>query len=191
MRTKVSIVVFLLAFVILVPHAALAAGWGGGVSVPGWGPFDWRSGSSSQAEGYGGGWQAYHYGNNSWACPPTVRTEVARVVNPSTTHSNLTFWIENQQYSLAPGSQRDVSFVPGQTIQFDRGPGRERVRYWLEETSFTFAPTPLGWELYRTVLAPAANIAGGKPPIPQAAPQPRQPAQPIQRSASAPGPMHR
>lgn len=186
MRTLVFVAVFAFVVPVLAPQSVLAAGWGGGVSVPGWDP--WAGQRSTHWDRGGTGQYSGHVVRHYWASPSPASSQVACVINPSSNRASLAFWVDNRQYVLAPGTQQAVSFLPGQTILFDRGAGRGFVRYSLEGTSYTFSPTSIGWELYRTVPGAASSIAAGQPPAPNSTPDNARSTLP---SAGTPRPVQR
>jgi hypothetical protein len=165
-------------------------GWGGGGGSWGGGGGSW--GKSGWGGGYGGyygwghpGWGGY-YGNNygygqvtSGYWPQTTANPLpqaqapAEVVNPATTGVTLSFNVNGQAYSLAPGMKQDLTISPGDTVSFDRGGSFGAATYSLNPAIYTFAATNNGWELYQQAMtAPGgqptatagANALPGNPP---------------------------
>jgi hypothetical protein len=137
-------------------------GYGWGLGYPGWGGWGGYYGSDQVTTGY-------------W--PQTTANPVpqapAEVVNPATSGVTLSFNVNAQTYSLAPGMKQDLTISPGDTVSFDRGGNLGTATYSLNPAIYTFAATNNGWELYQTALTPpggqqpataGANAIPGNPP---------------------------
>ena len=156
--------------------------------------------------GYGGYGAYYHHGYGWWypgwsgywggdyypqvtggywpetaANPPPQIQAPAQVVNPASTHVTLSFTVNGQSYSLAPGMKQDLTISPGDTISFDRGGALGTATYSLNPAIYTFAASSNGWELFQQALTPPAGqpsaAAGTNPlsnplPIPAGVPSP-------------------
>jgi len=104
---------------------------------------------------------------------PQVQTPI-EVVNPASTGVTLSFIVNGQSYSLAPGMKQDLTIGPGDTISFDRGGNLGTATYSLNQGTYDFAASSHGWELYQQPLTPsggqpaaataAANAASVSPP---------------------------
>ncbi len=100
---------------------------------------------------------SYDDGTNSGAASivtppanPPAAMESARVVNPADNGVTLSFMVDSQVYSVAPGAHQDVVGGPDRVITFDRGDSRGTGRYALRAGTYTFTPSQSGWELYHT-----------------------------------------
>jgi hypothetical protein len=83
-----------------------------------------------------------------------------RIINPAQTGVPMTFNIGSQSFTLAPGTQQDLTVGAGSVVQFTRGPGLALATYSLVPGAFTFTATPGGVDLFQAALpsAPAATI---------------------------------
>lgn len=165
MRRVMSLAASALIALALVPQSVLAENWGGGVGVPGWEPFHWRYWAPHWGSRYSYPGAADYQVPGIvpyWENPAPVSTRSAHVINPAENGASLTFFVGGRQFVLLPGTRQQVDFVPGQTIKFDRGPGRSFAEYSLEDTSYTFTPSRSGWELYRTIPTASSPITAGR-----------------------------
>ena len=162
-------------------------GWGGGGYHGGWGGgYGGYGGYGLGYPGYGwGGYQPYDYsyypgydsggyvsGNTvtdgqtttgywpqSTANPvPQVQTPI-KVVNPANSGATLSFIINGQSYSLAPGMKQDLNVSPGSTVSFDRGGNLGTATYSLNQALYSFAPSNHGWELFQEPLPASGGQA--------------------------------
>ena len=101
---------------------------------------------------------------------PATASEPARVVNPADNAVTLSFVVDSQVYTVAPGSYQDVLGGPDRVISFDRGDSRGTGRYSLRAGTYTFAATKSGWELYHTQ---PPSRQGEVIPAPEPTPAPR------------------
>lgn len=81
---------------------------------------------------------------------PTSASEAAKVVNPATNGVTLSFVVDGQVYTVAPGESRELVGGPDRVITFDRGSSQGSGRYALRAGTYTFTATDKGWELYHT-----------------------------------------
>lgn len=113
-----------------------------GYSYPSYG-YSYPLGSGTVTSGF---WPDASQG--SATVPPA--TEPVRIMNPAANNATLSFSVNGQQFSLAPGFKQDLTGGAGTVISFDRGEGRGVATYTLFGGEYTFTPTANGWELFRT-----------------------------------------
>lgn len=95
---------------------------------------------------------------------PAAASERAKVVNPAENGVTLSFMVDSQVYTVAPGAHQEVLGGPDRVVSFDRGDARGTGRYSLRAGTYTFTATGKGWELYHT--EPESRQAEVIPPPP-------------------------
>jgi len=114
---------------------------------------------------YGYDYRAYYAPGVAGAPPPNppALPERARIVNSVENRATLSFLIDGQVHSLAPGGQQDVQGGPARVIAFDRGQSHGTARYAIRAGTYTFTPTEKGWELYHSPPSAAEEVPRPEP----------------------------
>ena len=81
------------------------------------------------------------------AVNPLPAAVAVTIVNPAESGATLAFRLGGSQYSLAPGSQTDLTLTGAKVIEFDRGGSFGTARFMLYGGVYKFAMTDQGWTL--------------------------------------------
>lgn len=82
--------------------------------------------------------------------PPAPLGGVIMIFNPAENGVTLNYTLDGAAQTIPPGYSQQLPADRPWVIEFSRGGGLGLARYGLEPGTYTFTPTPAGWELYRS-----------------------------------------
>jgi len=171
MRYVVILTAVLLALFVVSPIPAVAMhppGGGGGGGGRGFGV-----GIGIGRPGYYGG----YYGG-AYAQPYVVQSPIidnpapagtglpVKILNPASNTATLSYTLDGQPHTIAPGSSQDLVMDHPWVIEFSRGGNFGQARYGLESGLYTFTSTDHGWELFQTPLPQPGPMMAPTNPLP-------------------------
>lgn len=74
------------------------------------------------------------------------------ITNPATNNVTLSYTLDGNAYTIAPGYSQELREDRAWEIQFSRGENMDQARYGLQSGLYSFTSTDHGWELYRSEL---------------------------------------
>ena len=86
---------------------------------------------------------------NAVAANPVPRPIHVTVLNPEETGVPLSFTVRGIRYVLYPGAQQELNLPGVRMVEFDRGGPFGVGRHLLQDGTYSFAATDLGWTLRR------------------------------------------
>ena len=75
-----------------------------------------------------------------------------KIVNPAANQQSLSYTLNGNTYTIAPGYSQEFNEDRAWVVQFTRGANSELVQYGLQSGLYSFASTDHGWELFRSEL---------------------------------------
>jgi hypothetical protein len=172
----------LLAPIAFTPLPALAHPPGGGGGGGGGGRGGFRGGVGvgigiGRPGFYGGGYYNGYY-NDGYAQPYVVQSPIIdnpapagsglpiKIVNPAANKTTLSYTLDGNPYTIAPGSGQDLTMDHPWVIEFNRGGNFGQARYGLESGLYTFTSTDHGWELFQQPLSQSGPAMAPSNPLP-------------------------
>jgi hypothetical protein len=127
----------------------------------------WGVGNQWLWYGNDGQWQ--NYGNAYVVQRPIMRNfsgGLIQIDNPATNKQTLSYTLDGNPYTIAPGYSQSFPEDRAWVVQFSRGPNMEQARYGLQSGTYSFTSTGTGWELYRGELPQTDAPSLPAPPNP-------------------------
>lgn len=75
-----------------------------------------------------------------------------KITNPATNNATLSYTLDGNAYTIAPGFSPEFSADRAWVVQFSRGTNLDQARYGLQSGLYSFTSTNHGWELFRSEL---------------------------------------
>ena len=116
---------------------------------------------------YGDDGQWQYYGNTYVVQRPIVNNFSGGPItidNPAANKANLSYTLDGNPYTIAPGYSQEFTEDRAWVVQFSRGANLDQGRYGLQSGLYSFTSTDHGWELYRSEFPQTV----GPPPAPAA-----------------------